>query len=380
TIRCSLIGCREHININTPLPVGFRSELISFNKMKVHGTGSASDFETILKNIEYQNELFTPTEGKRKVHIDVTEEKTKTQSNMAVSITLEPNTKPLITVQGCVDKRVSAKRLMEIGIPLCSNLHITYQGCKPSMKSPVNTVELLDRAVVKVTPPFQKGESLKFPKEEASERSILDDLGLTSYQDKDGIVISGVANFKTYEQVLREIVYMNSIPGKSLDHSFYIYVSDQNGLFMSDKERLTLLHGERAQRTRSFNVNAVRETLKAEELPGAVSVDTIVTKNTVSSGVLAAIIVCSASLFVFLVVLGIYRLKKTTSVLEVEATQTEKEEMYWDDTGLGGVRITVNPLQKFQELDLNEDKESVHSDDEDNQEAKQNLEWDEGAI
>lgn len=70
-----------------------------------------------------------------------------------------------------------------------------------------------------------------------------------------------------------------------------------------------------------------------------------------------------------------------TNVLEVDATAGEKEEMYWDDTGLGGVRITVNPLQKFQELDLNEDKDSEHtSDDEDNQDAKQSLEWDEGAL
>lgn len=74
-------------------------------------------------------------------------------------------------------------------------------------------------------------------------------------------------------------------------------------------------------------------------------------------------------------------LTRNANVLEVEATAGEKEEMYWDDTGLGGVRITVNPLQKFQELDLNEDKDSENnSDDEDNQEAKQSLEWDEGAL
>lgn len=73
---------------------------------------------------------------------------------------------------------------------------------------------------------------------------------------------------------------------------------------------------------------------------------------------------------------------RSAKTLEVDATAAEKEEMYWDDTGLSGVRITVNPLQKFQELDLNEDKDSEHgqSDDEDHQEAKQCLEWDEGAI
>lgn len=67
--------------------------------------------------------------------------------------------------------------------------------------------------------------------------------------------------------------------------------------------------------------------------------------------------------------------------LEVQAEKDKEPEMYWDDTGLGGVRVTVNPLQKFQELDLNEDNENDdNSDDDDNQDAKQNLEWDEGPL
>lgn len=145
-----MIGCREHININAPLPNGFRTELIGFNKMKVHGKGSVKDFESILQNIEYQNELFTPTPGKRKVHISIAEEKTKLQSDFWVVIRMEPNKKPVITLQGCKDINASPKRLREIGVPLCSNFNITYHGCSSSMNSPVNTVELLDKAVVKV--------------------------------------------------------------------------------------------------------------------------------------------------------------------------------------------------------------------------------------
>ena len=57
----------------------------------------------------------------------------------------------------------------------------------------------------------------------------------------------------------------------------------------------------------------------------------------------------------------------------------DKEEMYWDDTGLSGVRITLNPMQKFQELDLNEDgnnTEKSDTEDEEGTATKGLLEWD----
>ena len=57
----------------------------------------------------------------------------------------------------------------------------------------------------------------------------------------------------------------------------------------------------------------------------------------------------------------------------------DKEEMYWDDTGLSGVRITLNPMQKFQELDLNEDSNNTEKSDTEDEEGtatKGLLEWD----
>lgn len=94
------------------------------------------------------------------------------------------------------------------------------------MNSPVNTVELLDKAVVRVSPPFKKGESITFPKQPGSDKSLLDDLDLKAYHDKDGVVISGVANYKTYEQLLREMVYVNVNPEKDLHHTFTVSNAD----------------------------------------------------------------------------------------------------------------------------------------------------------
>lgn len=218
TIRC-MFGCREHININTPLPKGFKSKLIGSNTMKVYGRGKPQEFETILQNIEYQNELFTPTLGVRKIKILPVQENTALQP-ITITIRIERNDKPVITVKGCADNAVELKHLKEIGVPVCSTFTIDYQGCKPS-DSPVNGVKLLDQAVVKVTPPFTKSESFNFPKQ-ANGGSTLDDLDLKAFMNEDGIIIRGIANYKTYEEVLREMFYVNPNASEHLHHTFTV--------------------------------------------------------------------------------------------------------------------------------------------------------------
>lgn len=214
-----MFGCREHININTPLPKGFKSELIGSNTMKIYGRGKPQDFENILQNIEYQNELFTPTLGERKIKILPVQENMALQPT-TITIRIERNDKPVITVKGCADNAVELKHLKAIGVPVCSTFTIDYKGCKSS-NSPVNGVKFLDEAVVKVTPPFTKSEAFNFPKQ-ANGESILDDLNLTAFMNKDGIIIRGVANYKTYEELLREMFYVNPNASEYLHHTFTV--------------------------------------------------------------------------------------------------------------------------------------------------------------
>lgn len=79
---------------------------------------------------------------------------------------------------------------------------------------------------MKVSPPLKKGESLKFPKQQGSDKSLLDDLELEAHHDKDGVVITGVANYKTYEQLLKEMTYVNLNPDDKLHHTFTVSLND----------------------------------------------------------------------------------------------------------------------------------------------------------
>lgn len=143
-----------------------------------------------------------------------------------------------------------------MGVPLCSNLEIVYDGCEPRMNSPVNTVKLLDRAVIKVSPPLKKGESLKLPKQKGSKVSIVEDVELESYSDKNGLYISGVANFKTYERLLREVVYQNLNPDNKLRHRFYVSLLIE---IINKNITISLYMGSRLQVSSVFIVASSRK-------------------------------------------------------------------------------------------------------------------------
>ena len=71
------------------------------------------------------------------------------------------------------------------------------------------------------------------------------------------------------------------------------------------------------------------------------------------------------------------------ATVKVNPPGDENADMYWDDTGLSGVRITLNPMQKFQELDLNEDganTDNAETEDEEGGATKGLLEWDNSDI
>ncbi|XP_001632442.2 calsyntenin-2 [Nematostella vectensis] len=379
TIRC-LMGCREHINIGTSLPHGFTATMPRFNTMVIKGTGRPVDFQKILQNLEYQNDLFTPTSGVRNFQIDTTQNGVKLEK-ISVDIELEKNTKPKIVLIGCGDVQADEERIAGVGVPVCRTLTLRFEGCKAKRESPVNNVMFLDEAVIKVEPALSQHESLNFPVGVRGS-TILDDLELEASKTDDGVVIRGVADYKAYERVLREMTYVNKKPKEHPRHTFKFHVSDQNGRFKSNEKVLQIstprVRPIMANKVRPFNLQLGSSATREERAP----VKVIDRGSRMPTGLVPAIIVASACVFLVLVVLGIYRLRKGAVKLEVPASQAEKEEMYWDDTGLSGVRITVNPLQKFQELDLNEDNDSDngHSDDEDSQIAKKSLEWDESDM
>ena len=82
---------------------------------------------------------------------------------------------------------------------------------------------------------------------------------------------------------------------------------------MSDCEKLVVRVPQEELRGRRPNLHAADTSLKAEQLPGAVAVEANVgtaSSGSLSASIMAVIIICSLSMFVLLVVLGIYKYKR----------------------------------------------------------------------
>lgn len=86
-----------------------------------------------------------------------------------------------------------------------------------------------------------------------------------------------------------------------------------NGKCKSDEERrdINTIHTNR--RLDKYGVKVAESSLEEEQMPGIVSMETgmgTVSSGGLSGGIMALIIICSVSIFIFLVVIGIFKYRQ----------------------------------------------------------------------
>lgn len=211
-----MIGCKEHVNVDGPLPPNFSAETLDFGNVRISGVGSPDDFIKAMQSIVYINERMMPTPGKRSVVI-LSMFNEKPLATISVDINVAGNTRPVIVIEG-LDADIGLnwgkrKVVKEKGLRIFDSLEIDYDGCpRDDEDSPVDKVRFLDKAVVKVNPAFKKGESFNFPKG----ISGLKEKGLSVSFNNEELVIRGIAHFSEYEDVLKQMVYVNLDPDDTL--------------------------------------------------------------------------------------------------------------------------------------------------------------------
>lgn len=92
-----------------------------------------------------------------------------------------------------------------------------------------------------------------------------------------------------------------------------VMVSTLKGKCVSDKEQLNLNTIYSNRGLGKYDVKYAKSSLKEEEMAGVVSMEGSfagVTSNSISAGIMALIIVCSLSIFILLVVIGIYKYRQ----------------------------------------------------------------------
>jgi len=222
-----VIGCKEHVNVEGPLPGKLSAEAIDFGTVRISGVGTPDDFVKTLQHLVYINERMTPTPGKRSVMI-LSMFNEMPLATINVDINVAGNTRPVMVIEGLdsdIGLNWEKRRIVkEKGLHIFDTLEIEYEGCSKEEDTPVDKVRFLDAAVVTVDPPFKKGESFNFPQGIKG----LKEKGLSvSFNNKE-LVIRGIAHFSEYEDVLRQMVYVNLAPSSTLHHEFSV----SNALFL----------------------------------------------------------------------------------------------------------------------------------------------------
>ncbi|KAK3592451.1 hypothetical protein CHS0354_001571 [Potamilus streckersoni] len=438
-IKC-LNSCQENLDFNalqkmsSGTAVSFNNEMTEFSIM---GT-NATEVEGLLQEVTYSNGRAYPTPGRRNlsiktsVHCGHTEEILGTVQSY---VFVQPTQSPIITISGKklyhatpTSLRAGDLIFRDIIIEVDTQLQIpdkevdiaeddeveeakgplytidnnssgdkqqrleykmskTLQQQDTKAKNDAKNTILLDRCMIRTEPQLNLHvEHLTLPQD----LMIKFNMRLEGSETNAGLVIINADQVKNYETVIQGIQYVHQRGEDINSRTFIISCSSQNGRFNSNEmEVQVMLVSEEPVQLVHAHAQIQQHDLQMDKMSGLnVAPANVATNN---FGMIAIIVVCVGFLL-FMIVLGIFRIRaahRRTQVVQVD----EKQEMEWDNSELN---ITVNPMD--QELfeyeengvrplrddsDTEDDVESFH-DDKDSSEEDENenktLEWDDSTL
>ncbi|KAK7094297.1 calsyntenin-1-like [Littorina saxatilis] len=373
-IKC-LHNCKENLDfrgladMSAGTVVSFNGDMTEFTV-----TGSqVSEVEKIVREVTYVNARSFPTPGRRNLRIDTSV--TCNGQQLVVPpvdsyVMVKEPPKAVIHINGAAN----LTRLVyefELGLRIFHDVHIfstmespaaeeeeeaydddkvegadtTQQhavktGPLSSEESATKSELLVDMCTVLAEPPLDLFvEHLSLP------TSLLENRHLEWSETNDGVVISNADKIENYEKVIRNIHYYHNKPSKLSNRTLTLSCSSQNGRFISNKfvVRLVALHevhnSESYAHAQANPAAHVQQSLLT--VPGMQSVHASAASSTSNFGMAAIIVVCVGFLL-FMIILGVVRIRaahRRTQVVHVE----EKQEMEWDNSALN---IIVNPVEQ----------------------------------
>ncbi|XP_005090315.1 calsyntenin-1 [Aplysia californica] len=194
---------------------------------------------------------------------------------------------------------------------------------------------MIDKCHVTADPPLNLFiEHLSLP------THLMEMHGLEWTETNDGVVIRNADTIPNYENVIRSIHYYHNKPEELANRTLTLYCSSQNQRFISTKfiERLVAVHqGPPPPHPANIQNNAqnVHQSLRNTEAAHA----SVASSNL---GMVAIIVVCVGFLL-FMIVLGVIRIRAAHRRTQVVKVEERAEELEWDNDGLN---ITINPMEQ----------------------------------
>ncbi|XP_028650225.1 calsyntenin-2-like [Erpetoichthys calabaricus] len=379
-----LQACKEGLDINSLESLG-KGIKFHFNPAQSILVMEGDDIENInqaLRKVSYINSRQFPTPGIRHLKISTTVQCFGEDTCISIPdvdafvMVLQPS-EPRITIAG-TDHFIWPAADFESaqGVVLFPDVRLisTVAQTEPPAErtAPVHKTGLMEEVIhsLDFCDILVIGEELD-PQQESLEvgHSELHGKHLDATNSTSGISIYGVDTLSNYEQVLRKVHYHHWHAGGIFQRKFRLTCSELNGRYTSNEFNLEVNVLHDSEFIKQVNHMALQPQY-VQEMSQPVVESNISQESAFPSAAAAVILVC-VSFLVLIIVLGVYRIRKTYRHFAKGTAGTKENEMDWDDSAL---TITVNPMENYEEPQLAE--EGIDEEEEEEEEEEDELEED----
>ncbi|XP_059808251.1 calsyntenin-1 isoform X3 [Hypanus sabinus] len=239
------------------------------------------------------------------------------------------------------------------------------------------------------------------------DQSQLRQRGMEVSNSSTGMTITGVDTMSNYEEMLHLIRYRNWNSESLFERKFKLICSELNGRYSSNEFTVEVNVIHTANRVEHPNHVVVQPEFVHPVHHSSVDLSGHNLANphpsTVVPGAATVVIVVCVSFLVFMIILGVFRIRAAHQRTIRDQENGKENEMDWDDSAL---TITVNPMETYEdqhsseEEEEEEEEESEEGDEEDditsaesesseeegeqedhqNVNRQQQLEWDDSTL
>ncbi|GCB59773.1 hypothetical protein scyTo_0012587 [Scyliorhinus torazame] len=421
-----LYTCKEGLDLLDSENL-YKGVMVHFNPTQSMLSMEGDDIENFdksMQHVSYLNSRQFPTPGIRRLKITTTVKCFNEETCITVPdvegyvMVLQPD-EPKISLSG-IDHFARAASEFESneGVPLFPELKIVSTITRevepegededePTVQESMVSEEImhnLDTCEVSVV-----GDELNSEQESFEvDPSQLRQRSMEMSNSSTGMTITGVDTMSSYEEMLHLIRYRNWNSESLFERKFKLVCSELNGRYASNefKVEVNVIHTANpvehpnhvlAQPEFVRPVQHASVDLSGHNLASPHS------SSVVPSAATVVIVVC-VSFLVFMIILGVFRIRAAHQRTMRDQENGKENEMDWDDSAL---TITVNPMETYEdqhsseEEEEEEEEESEEGDEEDDitsaesesseeeegeQEDQQNvnrqqqLEWDDSTL
>ncbi|KAJ7306370.1 hypothetical protein JRQ81_009714 [Phrynocephalus forsythii] len=384
-------------------------------------------FDKAMQHITYLNSRQFPTPGIRRIKITSTVKCSNDEACLSVPfvdgyvMVLQPE-EPKISLSGINHFARSASEFESPeGVSLFPELRIISTITRevepdgegeedPTVQESLVSEEImhnLDTCEVSVV-----GEELN-PEQESLEvdTARLQQKGMEISSSNLGMVVTGVDTMASYEEVLHLIRYRNWHAVALFDRKFKLVCSELNGRYVSNefKVEVNVIHTaspmDHANHMAAQQPQFVQPVHRSfVDLSGHNLANPHPGFSVVPSTATVVIVVC-VSFLVFMIILGVFRIRAAHQRTLRDQDSGKENEMDWDDSAL---TITVNPMETYEdqhsseeeeeeeeeesedgeeddditsaESESSEEEEGEREEDQQNVNRQQQLEWDDSTL